>query len=1084
MDKFNNNKIIDSMTRKKLNISFFVTLPVKGYSGGRYSVVASAEGLAKAGHEVIILTNAVPQFEKNFSDYKSHSEVKYNVCNLLHLDVENAPRADIVIVVPDLSSDTRFYTKAKEYADYNNSVFILKSFETPNWFNHYSSEKRDEKYWDNWNEMAKVVDGILCISKESEIWARKHYKTKALVFSANPPINDSAADKALAIQDKAKRIFLIMRFNLSKHKGSEDIYKLLIPELSGYTLTVLVGAGDISQEIKKPIEISAAKNNIKIEYLFGLNDEEKFSYLKSSEFLLFPSLFEGYGYPPVEALYCGIPVVCFDLPVIRDVCGDYPLFSKHGDFDDFVENMKNVLRSKSEFKVDNRRFTTVSNYAEQIEDKLQALVKNRTIENKHNHSNSIQRNDESTERKIQVPLKEFEKKHNKERCFIVGNGPSLNKIDMKSLKPEITLGSNRVYLGFKEWGYNFTYWSVGDGTLAKQIGEDLSEELPAEMIKFIPRSIFKEFNEEKINNTVELNFGPGKPFPKFSDKPELLYPGFTITYASLQLAAIMGCNPIYMVGVDHSYDVSEKNIKGEDRWRDDESKSHFCKDYMNSKNNQLWTMPQVDNMNKAYKCAAEWAYRNHIFTINLTPNSQLGYFPKGKFADLTNGTFQKKKIWFDITTLYFSNGRVTGVPKVVFEICKCFYNNFNEEVSFFVVDKDSNIVIVELSNELFGNFKPLEVPVNVLAFEDCPFVENDTVISIGALFLKSNFIDKITRLKDKININLVTMVYDIVPLRLPEQTPDYIVKSFTTFIPDLFEISDKIICISEYTKEDLINYCFENDINIPNKLNIKDISLGAETPLDCDHSLPFINKNNLVGEEYVLLVSTLYPRKNHELILKAFELLVDSGVKVPKLVLVTKMSPYGETVLSKVSENLARKMVILENVTDAELAWLYGNCMFTLYPSSYEGWGLPVTESFSYGKPCIALKKTSLIEAGGQLADFVDDEEPVDWAEAVSVYLNDKDKLQKKSELIKSVFSAKLWSDYSREIFEFSLKEDNSTFSYEPTVRKIPLNIKKNFENNVVVSPWELKMGEFGRAILNEKLFNYLKSKYIKIMKL
>src|SRR5262249_39254138 len=69
---------------------------------------------------------------------------------------------------------------------------------------------------------------------------------------------------------------------------------------------------------------------------------------------------------------------------------------------------------------------------------------------------------------------------------------------------------------------------------------------------------------------------------------------------------------------------------------------------------------------------------------------------------------------------------------------------------------------------------------------------------------------------------------------------------------------------------------------------------------------------------------------------------------------------------------LSNRVVILHDSTDAELNWLYEQCLFTLYPSHYEGWGLPVNESLAHGKYCICSNSSSLPEIAGALPDYHD----------------------------------------------------------------------------------------------------------------
>ena len=62
--------------------------------------------------------------------------------------------------------------------------------------------------------------------------------------------------------------------------------------------------------------------------------------------------------------------------------------------------------------------------------------------------------------------------------------------------------------------------------------------------------------------------------------------------------------------------------------------------------------------------------------------------------------------------------------------------------------------------------------------------------------------------------------------------------------------------------------------------------------------------------------------------------------------------------------------VFLHDATDEELAWLYRHCEFTVYPSFYEGWGLPIGESLAYGVPCLASRTSSMPEVAGELIPY------------------------------------------------------------------------------------------------------------------
>jgi glycosyltransferase involved in cell wall biosynthesis len=79
------------------------------------------------------------------------------------------------------------------------------------------------------------------------------------------------------------------------------------------------------------------------------------------------------------------------------------------------------------------------------------------------------------------------------------------------------------------------------------------------------------------------------------------------------------------------------------------------------------------------------------------------------------------------------------------------------------------------------------------------------------------------------------------------------------------------------------------------------------------------------------------------------------------------------------TDYLFGSLVVLADASDDELAALYRGCLFTVYPSFFEGWGLPIIESLAFGKPCLASDRTSLPEAGGNLACYADPDDLNAW---------------------------------------------------------------------------------------------------------
>lgn len=230
-------------------------------------------------------------------------------------------------------------------------------------------------------------------------------------------------------------------------------------------------------------------------------------------------------------------------------------------------------------------------------------------------------------------LTDFAGKHAGERCFIVGNGPSLNKIDMTKLKNEITLGSNRAYIGFKSWGFVYDYWMVQDRILAEQSAEDFCKNIPDDVIKFIPYTIIKFFDIPKLKNVVPVHLDYTQQCT-FSSDPFAIHEGFTVTAGLIQIAAIMGFKQIILVGVDHNYVIPEQNVNTDKKWSGAGLSNHFSDEYTNHSNGQVWEMPNIEKMTRAYDAAARWGKENGVEILNATPGTKLDSFVKVDYDSL------------------------------------------------------------------------------------------------------------------------------------------------------------------------------------------------------------------------------------------------------------------------------------------------------------------------------------------------------------------------------------------------------------------------------------------------------------------
>ena len=113
---------------------------------------------------------------------------------------------------------------------------------------------------------------------------------------------------------------------------------------------------------------------------------------------------------------------------------------------------------------------------------------------------------------------------------------------------------------------------------------------------------------------------------------------------------------------------------------------------------------------------------------------------------------------------------------------------------------------------------------------------------------------------------------------------------------------------------------------------------------------------------------------------------------------------------------------ILNRVTDSDLSRLYKNAYFTVYPSLYEGWGLPVAESLANGKFCLASNVASIPEVGGDLIEYLDPWDVPAWAARIHWYIDHPDDLSQKEQRIKKEYIPVTWQSCAASILETALK--------------------------------------------------------------
>lgn len=364
----------------KTKIAIWGTNPKDIYSGGRYHALMLANALVKMEAKVTYITNTIPIFFNDLNSFESNSKIDFQITEDFE---QNIPinDFDIIFYIPRTGGFKSFDKNFKPFCDTNKkSKIILLNFESPNWFNSLSPTKREVSLWDTWKDVSSFAHLILSSTKESTKFAKDFYtNNSSLKFSeAYPSINSATAESIKRKKiPKGKRIFMATRFFLSDHKGSNNIEDFFCENLKNFTFTLMIGGNGISDEKKNLLTHSASLHDIKIDFQFSISDEEKFKLIAKSRCVLFPSYFEGFGYPPVEALYMNTNCVAFDIPVLRETCGSLIDYAPLGDFGILRKKLcKSVLKEESSVLHENFSFQkfTLEAYSQSLKKTLSLLI--------------------------------------------------------------------------------------------------------------------------------------------------------------------------------------------------------------------------------------------------------------------------------------------------------------------------------------------------------------------------------------------------------------------------------------------------------------------------------------------------------------------------------------------------------------------------------------------------------------------------------------------------------------------------------------------------------------------------------------
>lgn len=210
----------------------------------------------------------------------------------------------------------------------------------------------------------------------------------------------------------------------------------------------------------------------------------------------------------------------------------------------------------------------------------------------------------------------------------------------------------------------------------------------------------------------------------------------------------------------------------------------------------------------------------------------------------------------------------------------------------------------------------------------------------------------------------VITIHDLIPLKAPFTTLD-MKNHFYHLFKWAAHSADMIFSVSEHTKKDIIDIYGipEEKIQVTYQ-SYKQPELQSQ---DGDDSV-YLQAKKLEKEKYILFVGNIEPKKNVKALIQAMAYIP----KGYKLAIVGRKAWMHEQQLSDLKRYLKKKdYVFLDYVSEEELSMLYSNALCMVFPSLYEGFGLPVLEAMAHDCPVICSNISSLPEVGGDAALYV-----------------------------------------------------------------------------------------------------------------
>ncbi len=261
------------------------------------------------------------------------------------------------------------------------------------------------------------------------------------------------------------------------------------------------------------------------------------------------------------------------------------------------------------------------------------------------------------------------------------------------------------------------------------------------------------------------------------------------------------------------------------------------------------------------------------------------------------------------------------------------------------------------------------------------------------------------------------LCYDLIPVTHPALYPAAISTEFHSYWRRTLPLLDSVVVTARCIADDVRRFCDAERLPIP-ELVQRTLGFNPRRATPTGESLP----GGLLHGNYALLVSTIEPRKGHAMLLRAWVRLLEQQIPQRtgfRLVFAGRWGWLVDPVKRALSNPaLGTSVLHFSHADDALLERLYDGAALCLYPSVYEGFGLPVLEAFARGKPVLASSCGAVAEVAGQLAPTIDPIDDVAWSNAMAEWITDPARRDDYADRIRTTFQHPAWPEAAAAILD------------------------------------------------------------------